>query len=50
MPKDHHLIYAQRCQIYILMDRGASPSSIARALNIRLLSKFIEPTPNCIVV
>jgi IS30 family transposase len=35
MPKGyHHLTYAQRCQIYILKDRGDSPSSIARALDV----------------
>jgi transposase, IS30 family len=35
MPKGyHHLTYAQRCQIYILKDRGDSPSSIARALGV----------------
>lgn len=30
----HHLTYAQRCQIYILKDRGDSKSSIARALGV----------------
>jgi len=35
MPKGyHHLTYAQRCQIYILKDRGDSSSSIARALDV----------------
>ena len=35
MPKGyHHLTYDQRCQIYILKDRGDSPSSIARALTV----------------
>ena len=35
MPKAyHHLTYAQRCQIYILKDRGDSLSSIARALDV----------------
>jgi IS30 family transposase len=35
MPKGyHHLTYTQRCQIYILKDRGDFPSSIARALDV----------------
>jgi IS30 family transposase len=35
MPKGyHHLTYDQRCQIYILKDRGDSLSSIARALHV----------------
>jgi len=35
MPKGyHHLTYALRCQIYILKDRGDSPSSIAKALSV----------------
>jgi IS30 family transposase len=35
MPKGyHHLTYDQRCQIYILKDRGDTSSTIAKVLNV----------------
>ena len=34
----HHLTYDQRCQIYILKERGDAPSAIAKALDVHRCS------------
>jgi IS30 family transposase len=47
MPKGyHHLTYDQRCQIYILKERGDTPTAIAKALGVHRCSISRELTRN----